>query len=339
MIRVAACTCGVNIPSARFRVRQLIPVLRGLEIDVVEFAPRLGAYPPVNRWLRPFWALGTLAERVPAVLASHGYDVTLLQREMLSSHLTLEPLTKKPRILDVDDAIWLRRRGGSFAKRLAAICDSVICGNEFLAQEFSRWNRSIHIIPTAVDTDRFLPSASCASQGSPVIGWSGSSVGFKYLYSIERALNRVLKENPAARLRVVSDRKPEFRSIPAGRWEFVQWSAENEVRAVQSMTVGIMPLDGSPFALGKCAFKMLSYMSCALPVVVSPVGVNAEILKLADLGYGALSEDDWIQSLSLLLRDSDAASQKGAMGRTVCEQRYSAGLIGAQVARVIQQTI
>ena len=37
---------------------------------------------------------------------SYRFDLTLLQREMLSTFVTLERLTKRPRVLDVDDAIW-----------------------------------------------------------------------------------------------------------------------------------------------------------------------------------------------------------------------------------------
>jgi len=52
-------------------------------------------------------ALGMLsvASRIPDVLRSYAYDVTLLQRELLSTLVTLEPLTSRPRVLDVDDAI------------------------------------------------------------------------------------------------------------------------------------------------------------------------------------------------------------------------------------------
>ena len=36
MLKVAAYTSGRNIPSARFRVRQYIPLLRTLDVEVVE---------------------------------------------------------------------------------------------------------------------------------------------------------------------------------------------------------------------------------------------------------------------------------------------------------------
>src|SRR5512139_2369125 len=100
MTRIAAFTGGLSVPSARFRVRQYIPALHKEGIDIEEFASEFGQYPPRARWVRPLWALATLAERLPDVARSHRYDAVLLQREFMSSFVTLEPLTRRPRILD-----------------------------------------------------------------------------------------------------------------------------------------------------------------------------------------------------------------------------------------------
>src|SRR5258708_2766131 len=109
MIKVAAFTSGWQIPASRFRVRQYIESLRVHGVELAEFYPgmKITGSPPKRKWLRPFWGMASLAARIPSIARCHWYDVVLLQREMLSTLLTLEPLTKKPRVLDVDDAIWL----------------------------------------------------------------------------------------------------------------------------------------------------------------------------------------------------------------------------------------
>ena len=187
MLRVAAFTGGVTVPSARFRVRQYMPALLQQGVAISEMPSRFGIYPPQNKWIRPFWAGATLAEQIPKIIKSHQYDVVLLQREMLSSFVTLEPLTKTPRVLDVDDAIFLHRNG-DFARRLAQISDQMICGNTYLADWFSAWNKDITVIPTAVDTDRYVPvikQGKC--EGEIIIGWIGTSGNLKYVYAIEAA--------------------------------------------------------------------------------------------------------------------------------------------------------
>ena len=90
----------------------------------------------------------------------------------------------------------------------------------------------------------------------------------------------MLAEVPQSRLRIVSNAPVALPALPADRVEFVQWSEANELPDIQAMDIGIMPLEDSPWARGKCSFKMLQYMACGLPVVVSPVGMNAEVLAM-----------------------------------------------------------
>lgn len=336
MTRVAAFTGGLSIPSARFRVRQYIPSLREEGINVAEFASGVGQYPPRVRWARPFWAVATLAERLPAVILSHRYDAVLLQREIMSSFVTLEPLVKRPRVLDVDDAIFLHR-GGSFARRLAEISDKVICGNNYLAEWFGRWNVNVDVIPTAVDTERYLPDVETKPSDSPlIIGWIGTSGNYKYLYGIESALEKVMRTHPGTRLKVVGDQIPEFRHLSPGKIDFVPWSESVEIQAIQSMDIGIMPLEDTPWARGKCSFKMLQYMATGLPVVVSPVGMNAEILMLGELGISATSEKQWIDSLIALLEDSALRARLGSEGRRVAESAFSIRVVAPQLARSLR---
>src|SRR5688572_19387775 len=159
MLRVAAYTGGRSVPSARFRVRQYIDALRGEGVELREYCALLDSYPPRQRSLRPLWAAAALGERMVAAARSWRADLTLLQRTMLSSFLTAEPLTRRPRVLDVDDAIWLHRGGfgGSSARRLARMCDLVICGNAFVAEHFEQWNPNVRLLATGVDTARFRP--------------------------------------------------------------------------------------------------------------------------------------------------------------------------------------
>src|SRR6267142_302523 len=198
MIKVAAFTAGRDIPAARFRIRQYIESLRLSGVELSEFFPAVGAYPPKQRWARPLWGAASLAARMPGIMRSYRYDVSLFQREMLSTFVTLEPLTKRPRVLDVDDAIWLNR-SSSFARRLAEISDSVICGNTFLAEYFRQWNSNITVLATAVDSDRFAPRISRPASDGPVIGWSGSSSGFADLRIAQEPLQVILRKYPSAR--------------------------------------------------------------------------------------------------------------------------------------------
>lgn len=330
MIKVAAFTSGEHQSPSRFRVRQYIDPLRLHGIELAEFFTAPGAFPPRTKSMRPFWGLASIMSRVPSVLRSHRYDVTLLQRELLSTFVTLEPLTKKPRILDVDDAIWLHRRG-SFAGRLAQICDSVICGNLFLADYFSKWCARTIVLPTAVDTDRFQPLLNKPQRKVFTIGWSGGHSGFPDLQLVEEPLRVVLRKHPEIRLRVISNEPPRL-DLPPDQVDYVKWSPTVEVESIQTLDLGIMPLRDTPWSYGKCAYKMLLYMSCALPVIVSPIGMNAQISRMASIGATAVTADDWIAAIEELSNNRAKSARLGQNGRDIVVQHFSQSVLAPKLA-------
>ena len=337
MLRVAAFTGGVSVPSARFRVRQYIPALRQLGVDMREYYSLFGCYPPRQRVLRPLWGLAAVAERTVSACASFLCDVTLLQRQMLATLVTAEPLTRGPRILDVDDAIWLHR-GGASARRLARLSDIVICGNAYLAENFEQWNPNVRVLATGVDTDRYRPAAHSGGDGIQRIGWSGESSNFRYLNQILPAIRTILAERKDTVFRVVADRRPRLEGIAGDRLEFIRWSPEIEVRALQEMTVGIMPLEDTSWARGKCSFKLLTYMACGLPVVASPVGMNAEVLT-AGGGEGPLRWQDWADAILGLLSNETKARKAGLDGRAAVERLYSVRNLAPKLAEILQSVL
>lgn len=335
-IRVAAFTGGRNIGSRRFRVEQLISPLEAHGVEVIEYVAPLGSWPPHQRWLRLPWFFTSLLSRFPQIAASYKSQVTLFQREMISTMLTLEGITRSPRVLDVDDAVWLNPRADRNFPKLARICQGVICGNEFLAENIAGWNSNIVVVPTAVDTDRFRPLCDVPLP-RPLIGWSGISSGFKYLYQIEPILVEVLRRRPDAMLRIFSNEKPRFATIDPARVDYIPFSPEAELAAIQEMSVGLMPIDDTLWSRGKCSYKMLLYMACGLPVVVSPYGMNIDVLKLADVGFGAKSDSEWVDAIVWLLDNPGKAKAMGINGRAVVEQHYSVRVLVPKLADFLRQ--
>jgi glycosyltransferase involved in cell wall biosynthesis len=336
MLHVNAYTGGTAVPSARFRVRQYIPELRRLGIGMRELGARFGSYPPSQRALRPAWGIATITERLSAALRFRDADVTLLQREMVSTLPTVERFTKAPRVFDVDDAIWLHRQGRA-AVTIARFCTAVICGSSYIAEFFDSCGAIVTVLPTAVDTDRFAPSLPREANAS-VICWSGTSSGLRFLTAIERPLSAVLSADKRRRLRIVSNVRPRLDLIPADQVEFVPWSEDVEVTAIQNSDVAIMPLDNSPWARGKCSYKLLTYMACGIPVVASPVGMNAEVLAKGPIGYAARTTDEWIDALESILADADLRSAMGATGREVAVRDYSVKALAPRLAGILRSS-
>ncbi len=337
LLKVTALTGPRQIPGYRFRVGQYKNRLLENGIDLKWLPSSVSGYPPARRWLRPLWLPVSLAMRFPGVAATWSSDVTLIGREFISTLNTLESLTRRPRVFDVDDAIWLRR-GGGFARQLASRMDIVVAGNDYLAEWFGRYCSDVEILPTAVDCQRFVPGSKSGANGNGlVVGWSGTSSNFPFLYEIEGALAQVMKERPDVRFQVSSDKPPKFRHLPADRVGYVPWSLDNEVEFFQSLDVGLMPLSDTDWSRGKCSYKMLLYLACGVPVVVSPVGMNAQVLLAADIGLGARTTDEWKGSILTLLADDCGLQEMGARGRKLVMEKFSTTVLGDQLARILKR--
>jgi glycosyltransferase involved in cell wall biosynthesis len=275
----------------------------------------------------------TATARTATLACSWKADVTWISRQLLPAFAPLQALAKRPMILDVDDAVWLNT-GGHRAQDLARASDLVVCGNSFLADQYSRWNRNVTIIPTAVNTSWYRPRRPRENASTLVLGWTGTSGNFPFLYSIEGALVRVLQNCSRAKLLVVADRPPQFKRLPQSRVEFERWTPRTELAAFAHMSIGLMPLADTAWCNGKCSYKMLCYMAAGLPVVVTAAGMNREVLAMGDVGFSAGCEQQWVDALIALLSDADLRQRMGAAGRVVVEERFSLQRLAQQYAAV-----
>lgn len=328
-IQVEAFTQGVNVPSSRFRIRQYIPQLAEAGVQLTECPAPYGSYPLGPGLGRLPWLAKTTTERCIAAFRANNKNLVIFQREMVSTLCLPELFCKAPAVLDVDDAVWLTQRFGS-VDRLAARSRLVICGNEYIADHFARF-APVRVLPTGVDTARWTPGTRAVR---PTIVWSGSCGNLGYLYEIEAALRRVLDAVPDSRLRIVCDRAPELAELDRDKVEYVPWSEGAEVAAVQSAWVGLMPMPDSPWTRGKCSFKLLTYLACAVPGVAAPWGMNSEVIA-AGGALAARSEREWFEAIVYLLENPSEARRVGLAGRAQVEQRYASTRIGGLLAATL----
>ncbi len=104
---------------------------------------------------------------------------------------------------------------------------------------------------------------------------------------------------------------------------FTGGRTENEVRTIHEMSIGLMPMEDSLWSRGKCSYKMLLYMACAVPVAAPPAGMNNEVQSAGTVGFGTQSEAEWSDSLNWLLNNPAKAKEMEQAGRNVVEKHYS----------------
>jgi len=345
-VRVEAIVSGRQAASSRFRVLQHVEPLSRLGIEVSARPPRISKYATVparwsrHRLVRPAAGVALqgakLGTRLPAAARSWRADVTWLEREVLPGHVTLEPFLHRPVVFDVDDAIWLLSPGHERATRaVARRVACVLAGNDYLADWFGAMAPAVERVWTAVDTERFTPGPP--HDGPFVVGWTGSGQTLRYMQAIAPALARFFSEATDARLVVTAEAFAELPGIPPDRVDLVPWSPANEVEVIRGFDVGLMPLGRGEWAKGKCAFKMLQYMACAVPAVVSPVGMNTQVLAMDDVGLAAGTEAEWVEALLTLYRERDRARSLGRAGRALAERSFSVPVIAPQLAATMRR--
>jgi glycosyltransferase involved in cell wall biosynthesis len=117
----------------------------------------------------------------------------------------------------------------------------------------------------------------------------------------------------------------------------VQWRADTEVEDLREVDVGLMPLSDDEWSQGKCGGKALQYMALGIPPIVSPVGVNARIVRDGVNGFHARTEDDWVDRIATLLRDCSLRRALGSEARRTIETSYSARIQVPRIARVFRE--
>ena len=99
-----------------------------------------------------------------------------------------------------------------------------------------------------------------------------------------------------------------------------------------------MPLPDTPWTRGKCAYKLIQCMACAIPVIASPVGANVDAVPP---GCGLLtdSSQQWLAAFSQLAADPGLRDQMGVAARRWVEERYSLRSALPVLERVVRKAL
>ncbi len=265
------------------------------------------------------------------------YDIIFVQREAFMTGSTWferkfsESAAKL--VYDLDDAIWLPnvsdgnkalgwlKRPGKTA-RIMGSADLVVAGNRFLADYARRFNDAVRIIPTTIDTEEYRRTEPGEKDpGTICIGWTGSLTTIRHFEYALPALRRIReKYGEKVSFKVIGD--PEYENEELGI-KGIPWCSQTEVEDLSDIDIGIMPLPDTEWARGKCGLKGLQYMALEIPAVMSPVGVNTEIIEDEVNGYLADGEEDWVEKLSALIEDEALRKRLGKAARQTVVDHYS----------------
>ena len=204
-------------------------------------------------------------------------------------------LARHPYILNFDDAVDLRYARLPVLKRkypqLLANAAGLIVANDELLNRFSVYNSNIFKLPT-VPPPPPENSAAVMPPGKLLrIGWIGTPVTHRFLTAHTEILQKMYAAVPFELLVIAKEDLPEIPGIPTCN---VNWSQESEHALLKSCHAGIMPLDDSPFARGKSAFKLIQYLRANIPAIASAVGENQLVIDHGQTGFCASNAEEWV---------------------------------------------
>ena len=91
------------------------------------------------------------------------------------------------------------------------------------------------------------------------------------------------------------------------------------------------------FQIVECGFKLIQYMAMGVPVVCSPVGVNAQLVRDGENGFWARNAEEWVEKLSQLLSDARLRERLGRKGRASIIPDYTIAANAPRLASVLEE--
>jgi glycosyltransferase involved in cell wall biosynthesis len=329
-------------PSQRFRFEQYLDSLKQRGYDIYQ----------QSFWDLKTWEilyenghygqkiLGTIkgfTKRLIVLFFIKKYDLIFIHREATPLgfpfiEFLLVKFYKKNFIFDFDDAIWLPNTSKQnkwvsklkFSQKTALICrlaTRISVGNDFLATYAIKYNSSVYINPTTIDTDflhnpeRLPPKKNT----KPVIGWTGTHSTLQYLNLILPVLREIEKSFDFKFL-IISNQDPK---LNLKSYYFIKWNKKNEIEDLNQIDIGLMPLTQDEWSLGKCGFKALQYMALEKATIASPVGINKKIIDHNINGMLCETREEWKNALVFLLTNEKARTELGKNARKKVINHYS----------------
>lgn len=264
---------------------------------------------------------------------------------------TVRALSKRL-IYDVEDNILIKQnlpkhmnpnpigrliKGSGKARFLIRTADHVITSSPFLNDICLRINAAAacSYVSSSVDVERFQPATRYCNDQLVTIGWTGTFSSKIYLDQLREVFARLAERVPF-KLRVIGNFDYELPGIPL---EVVRWSAENEVRDLQALDIGIYPLPIDDWVLGKSGLKAIQYMAFGLPCVATEVGTTPMLITDRVNGRLVKTDDEWVEALEELVRDPELRRRLGERARADAVANYSLQAIGRDYDKVLKDVM
>jgi len=330
-----------ELASSRTRVFQYLPYLseQGIEFKIIRYNLSLDLWIFSNIGRNNFFnkvlfrGLMAIVYRLNVLYKTYNnfrilnsspkVDVVFIQKAILPISVQKKLANLNPNIIfDFDDALYAAPKIYNVEGflNILQLSKLVVIENKYNERYVHNYNKNTLIITGPIDCKKYDMKRAQVNELF-TIGWIGSPSTTYYLDIIKGPLLRFKeKYGNVFQLNLVGASEVDFGDIIVNKFK---WSLETENDLLSQFDVGVAPLYDDEWSRGKGGYKILQYMAKGIPPIVSPVGINSDIVVHGINGFHAITEEDWFASFEKLFLDKKLYDNIALNARKTVQDNYS----------------
>ncbi|MEO6654962.1 MAG: glycosyltransferase [Pyrinomonadaceae bacterium] len=261
------------------------------------------------------------------------YDAVFIYREAaLLGPAFLERMIarKKPIVYMLDDPLYMPYKSpsnGYFSylkffgkiKEIIRMSTVVIANSSHIRDYALQFNKNVRQVPSVVDTDKFIYKPSHEQETRPCVGWSGSPTTLKNIKMLENPLQKI-SQNDICDIHFIGGTDFDLEDV---KYTAQKWNEATEVEDLRKMQIGLVPLPDFSWNRHKFIMKTAQYMALGIVPVGTPMASNPEVIRHGENGFLAATDEEWVEFLTILVKDSKLRSRMSAQGAADALAKYS----------------
>jgi len=308
----------------------------GIELDFVPFeTKRLEQilYTSGNQIGKATEMLRGYASRLRLLQNLDDYDAVFIYREAaLFGPALLERLVarKKPIIYQLDDPLFVPYTSPSNGylsylkffgkiKEIVRISKVVMVNSTHIREYAEQFNSNIWQVPSVVDTDKFKYIPFAETSDRLCIGWSGSATTLPNLRMLEKPLSEISDAN-ICDIHFIGGLDLGLSGV---NYTSQKWIGATEAADLRKIQVGLVPLPENSWNRYKFIMKTAQYMALGIVPVGTPMASNTEVIRHGENGFLAATDAEWVEYLTILVKDSKLRSRMSIAGVEDARSKYS----------------
>ena len=198
---------------------------------------------------------------------------------------------------------------------------------------------NVAVFEEPIDLERLAPRPAEFLAEKPVVLWCGNPYNLAHFGESLEILRSIRKEIDFSMRVVCGNRPPEA----FGQGLDIDWKPfqhETEGALISGSWLGIAPMSDTGHNRCKGAYKVKTYLAAGLPVVASPVGFQADLIREGGgVGFLPDSPREWCESVKRLLKDRSLCLEARHRSRSYARKRFGYEAVAKQWTECLRRQL